>query len=60
MSQLVYVVAELGVADVLAAGPRTAQSIARRVGAHPPSLRRVLRALASVGVFAEDGRGASG
>lgn len=57
VSQLVYVVAELGVADVLAAGPRTAESIARRVGAHPPSLRRVLRALASVGVFAEDGRG---
>jgi len=48
-----YTVAKLGVADVLAKGPLTPEAIAKRAGAHPPSLRRVLRALASVGVFAE-------
>ncbi len=58
VSQLIYVVARLGVADVLAKGPRTPAAIAKAVGAQPAILRRVLRALASVGVFAEtaDGR----
>ena len=58
ISQLVFVVAKLGVADALAKGPAAPGGIAKRVGAHAPSLRRVLRALASVGVFAEsaDGR----
>ena len=57
-SQLVFVVAKLGVADALAEGPLAVDALARRVGAHAPSLRRVLRALASHGVFAErsDGR----
>jgi hypothetical protein len=56
-SQLIFVVAKLGVADALCAGPLTAEAIAERVGAHGPYLKRVLRALASVGVFACDGRG---
>lgn len=58
ISQLVFVAARLGVADALAKQPLTAEVLARRVGAHAPSLRRVLRALASVGIFAErpDGR----
>ncbi|MGD9764174.1 MAG: methyltransferase [Candidatus Binatia bacterium] len=58
ISQLVLVVAKLGVADALSRGPLSADAIAKKVGAHAPSLRRVLRALASVGVFAErpDGR----
>src|SRR6185369_4750971 len=57
-SQLVRVAAKFGVADVLARGPMTPAAIAKKVGAHAPSLARVLRALASVGVFAEtsDGR----
>jgi O-methyltransferase/methyltransferase family protein len=57
-SQLVMVAARLGIADVLAKGPRTVDAIAKHVGAHPPFLGRVLRALASLGVFAEtpDGR----
>jgi len=57
VSQLVYVAARLEIADVLARGPMTPDAIARKVGAHGPYLRRVLRALASVGVFAEDQRG---
>ena len=56
-SQLVLVAAQLGVADVLAKGPRTAEAIAQQVGAQPAALRRVLRALASQGVFAVDARG---
>jgi hypothetical protein len=57
VSQLVYVAARLGIADVLARGPMTPDAIAKKVGAHAPHLRRVLRALASVGVFAEDKKG---
>jgi AraC-like DNA-binding protein len=56
-SQLVFVAAKLGIADALVAGPLTVQEIAARVGAHPPYLARVLRALASVGIFAADPHG---
>jgi len=56
-SQLVFVAAKLGIADVLAEGPLTADEIASRVGAHAPYLRRVLRALASLGIFAADPHG---
>jgi hypothetical protein len=47
------IVAELGVADALASGPRSADEVAREVGADPETLYRLLRALASDGVFAE-------
>jgi hypothetical protein len=57
VSQMVFVVAKLGVADVLAKGPKTPAAIAEQVGAHAPSLRRVLRTLASIGVFAETPNG---
>lgn len=54
VSQLVFVAAKLGVADVIAKhGPSTPAAIAKRVRAQAPLLGRVLRALASVGVFAE-------
>jgi len=56
-SQLVFVAAKLGIADVLVAGPLTADEIATRVGAHAPYLKRVLRALASLGIFAADPHG---
>lgn len=54
----VRVVSDLGVADHLTAGPRTADELAALTGAHADSLRRVLRALAARGIFAEgdDGR----
>jgi hypothetical protein len=54
VSQAIYVAAELGIADRLADGPRLATELARDVGAHDRALYRLLRALASVGIFAED------
>lgn len=48
------VVSELGVADALAGGPRPAEELARELGADPETLYRLLRALASDGVFAEE------
>lgn len=56
-SQAVYVAAKLGIADLLKTGPRSADELAQATGTHAPSLYRLLRALASVGVFVEgDGR----
>jgi hypothetical protein len=57
LSQLVSVVAQLGVADCLRDGARSAEALAVEVGADAQALRRVLRALASVGVFAEHADG---
>jgi hypothetical protein len=57
LSQMLFAVARLGVADALAEKPLAPDAIAKRVGAHAGFLRRVLRALASAGVFAEDARG---
>ena len=45
--------AELGVADLLADGPRSCAALAEATGAHAPLLHRLLRFLASNGVFAE-------
>jgi hypothetical protein len=53
MSQAIHVAATLGIADLLAEGPRTADELAEATGTHAPTLYRLLRALASVGVFAE-------
>lgn len=52
-SQAVYAAARLGVADALAAGPLPAAQLAAAVGAKEGHLRRVLRLLVLVGVFAE-------
>jgi hypothetical protein len=57
VSAAVSVAAHLGVADQFAGGPRTAEDVARAAGAHGPSVHRLLRALASVGIFAEDEQG---
>jgi hypothetical protein len=46
--------AELGVADALADGPRPVAEVADELGADPDVLQRILRALASEGVFAEE------
>src|SRR5262249_15633687 len=54
VSQAFYVAATLGLADLLRDGARTTDDLARRTGAHAPSLHRLLRALTSVGVFAEE------
>lgn len=49
----VSAVAELGIPDHLAAGPKSTAELARLCGAHESFLRRVLRYLASEGVFEE-------
>jgi O-methyltransferase domain/Dimerisation domain len=54
ISQAISVAAQLEIADRLASGPLTANQLAHVAGAHAPSLYRVLRALASVGIFEED------
>jgi SAM-dependent methyltransferase len=53
VSQAVGVIARLGVADQLGAHPRGSDELARAVGADRQALYRVLRLLASLGVFAE-------
>jgi orsellinic acid C2-O-methyltransferase len=57
VSRALWVVARLGIADQLAAGPRRVEELAEATGTHAPSLRRVLRLLASAGVFAEEADG---
>jgi hypothetical protein len=56
ISQALYVAAKLGLADLLKDGPRTSDDLASATKTHPRSLYRLFRALASVGVFAEDDR----
>jgi O-methyltransferase/methyltransferase family protein len=56
-TQLLYVAAKLGVADVLADGPRTGREIAEAVGADPDVLTRMLRGLVLEDVLAEDDDG---
>jgi len=51
ISQSIFSVAKLGVADVLRNGPLSCQAIAAELDAHPGSLYRLMRALASVGLF---------
>jgi hypothetical protein len=53
ISQALYVAAKLGVADRLVDGPRSVADVADALGAEPSSLGRVLRTLASLGVFTE-------
>lgn len=57
VSRALQVAAELGIADRLAAGAKDAASLASEVGAHEGHLQRLLRTLASVGVFAEEAAG---
>ncbi len=54
-TQALYVAAKLGIADLLTLGPRSATDLAQATNTHAPSLYRLLRALASMGVFADDG-----
>jgi SAM-dependent methyltransferase len=54
ISQAIYVAAELRIADRLGDSAMTADELADRTGTHAQSLYRLLRALASVGVFVED------
>jgi len=53
MTQALYVAAKLGIADLLADGPEPVDELANRTSTSQRSLYRVLRSLASVGVFRE-------
>ena len=55
VSRCLHVVANIGVADALDETPRSAADLAEDVGAHPEALDRVLRLLASHGVFESRG-----
>lgn len=53
ISKPIYVAAELGIADMLTNGPRSIAELAQDSQSHAPSLYRMMRALASVGIFFE-------
>lgn len=53
VSRSIYVAAKLGIADLLKDSPKSCDELATATGTNAPSLYRVLRALASLGVFAE-------
>jgi hypothetical protein len=58
MPQVLRVAAELGVADLLAHGPRTAEDLAGATSTHAPSLHRLMRALVTIDVLGEREDGA--
>ena len=60
MTQMIYTAARLGIADALAEGPQTVSALAGRLRVHERSLYRLLRALASRGIFAETQEGSFG
>ena len=53
MSQAICVAAELGLADLLTAGPKDIDELAQAVDCQPSSLHRLMRALVSIGLFSE-------
>ncbi len=52
-SRAIQVAAQLGIADLLKDGARNVAELAEATGTHAPSLYRLLRALASLAIFAE-------
>jgi len=54
------VFAELGIADLLANGPRSAEELAETTGTHAPSLHRLLRTLAGLHILVEPSPGVYG
>ncbi|HLJ18501.1 MAG TPA: methyltransferase [Bryobacteraceae bacterium] len=54
VSRLLYVAAQLNLADCVAERPRTAEDLAQSTATHAPSLYRVMRTLATLGLFMED------
>jgi hypothetical protein len=54
IAQAIYALAALGIADHLKDGPRTSDELARVTHAHSPSLYRLLRTMAGLGLFTED------
>src|SRR5688572_13041760 len=57
IGQAVHVAAKLGIADLLEDGSTSPATVAGAIGAHAGALHRLLRALASLGIVAEDADG---
>ncbi len=57
ITQGIAVAAELGIADLLTAGPRSVHELAAVTHTRPEALYRILRALASMGIFAQESDG---
>src|SRR5689334_2153673 len=57
LSQSLCVAAELGIADLLKDGPKSVADLASKVNVQPDKLRRLLRYIASYGVFRDTGDG---
>ena len=57
ITQAISVAARLGLADLLKDGAKSADELAQATGTQARPLYRLLRALASVGIFAEDDAG---
>jgi len=55
--RLIQIAARLGIADLLVDGPKTPAALARQLKVQPAHLARMLRTLASVGLFAEGAGG---
>jgi len=56
-SQAILAAAKLGIADLVKDGPKSCEALAQSAGVRPQALGRLLRALASVGVFREEADG---
>ncbi len=54
ISRMIYVAAKLRLANAVETQPKTADELAKETATDSASLYRLLRALASVGIFAED------
>src|SRR5262245_23349450 len=53
VTAVIYAAAKLGLADLLADGPRTATELARLTDTHERSLLRLMRVLCALGIFSE-------
>jgi O-methyltransferase domain/Dimerisation domain len=54
ISRAIYVAANLRLADLVQDGPKSSEELAEATGTHAPSLYRIMRVLASAGIFAQD------
>ena len=60
LAQCLHAAAALAIPDLIAKGCSTIEELASATGSHRPSLHRLLRTLASIGVFTEDASGRFG
>jgi hypothetical protein len=56
VANIVHIAAKLGLADKLADGPKTAVELAGSLALHAPSLHRLMRTMASLGLLTEGER----